>query len=113
MGVSLYWTLSVLCVFVCVISNHSTSKKLHHVSDLSKRDALLHKTRSKVLLLRRYQGSTFVKCHIKCGANTDSAEVTRPQKEQWGWGLEATGKGKGVKQNLKEGVGNIGVIFIK
>ena len=39
MGVSVYWPLSVLlvfvcvCVFVCVISNHSTRKKPHYVSD--------------------------------------------------------------------------------
>ena len=26
-GVSFYWSLGVLYVFVCVISNHSTSKK--------------------------------------------------------------------------------------
>ena len=32
-----------LCLFVCVISNQSTSKKLYHVSDLSKLDTLLHK----------------------------------------------------------------------
>ena len=64
MGVSVYWTLSVLCVFVCVcvreISNQSTSKKPHYVSDLSKLDALLHKTQIKVLLVLRYQGSTCV-----------------------------------------------------
>ena len=40
---SVYWPLIVLCVFVCVISNQSTSKKTHYVSDLSKLDALLHK----------------------------------------------------------------------
>ena len=42
-----------LCVFVsvcvCVRSNQSTSKKPHYVSDLSKLDALLHKTCIKVL----------------------------------------------------------------
>ena len=50
-GVLVYWPLSVLCVFVCVcvISNQDTSKK-HSVSDLSKSDALLHKTHIKVLL---------------------------------------------------------------
>ena len=35
-----------LCVYVCVISNQSTSKKPHYVLDLSKLDALLHKTHS-------------------------------------------------------------------
>ena len=39
MGVSVYQPLSVLCVFVCVTSNQSTSKKSHYVSDLSKRVA--------------------------------------------------------------------------
>ena len=46
-----------VCVYVCVrvgvcvrvISNQSTSKKRHHVSDLSKLDALIHKTRIKAL----------------------------------------------------------------
>ena len=49
-----------VCVFVCVISNQSTSKKLHHVSDISRLDALLHKTHIKVLLALRKQGSTCV-----------------------------------------------------
>ena len=57
MGVSVYWPLSVLCVFVsvcvsvcvCVRSNQITSKKPHYVSNLSKLDALLHKTYIKVL----------------------------------------------------------------
>ena len=39
-----------ISVFVCVISNQSTSKK-PHVSDLSKPDVLLHKTNNKVLLV--------------------------------------------------------------
>ena len=47
-----------ICVFVCVISNQSTSKNPHYVSDLSKRDAVLHKTHIRVLLVLRYQGST-------------------------------------------------------
>ena len=61
MGVSVYWPLSVLCVCVCarararlcvcVRSNQTTSKKSHHASELSKRDALLHKTCTKVLRL--------------------------------------------------------------
>ena len=58
-GVSVYWPLSVLCVFVCVISNQSTNRKTHHVSDLSKLDTLLHKTHMKVFLAPRYQGSTW------------------------------------------------------
>ena len=50
----------VCCVLLCVISNQSTSKKLHHVSDLSKLNALLHKTHSNVLLVLWYQGLTYV-----------------------------------------------------
>ena len=44
MVVSLYWPLSVLCVFVCLRVKKSTSKKLHYLADLSKLDALLRKT---------------------------------------------------------------------
>ena len=36
--------MCLLCVFVFLISNESTSKKSHHVSDLGKLDTLLHKT---------------------------------------------------------------------
>ena len=74
MGVSVYCPLSVLCVIVCVlislcvylcvcvcvcvcacvcmISNRSRIKKPHYVSDLSKLDALLHKTHKTILLYR-------------------------------------------------------------
>ena len=38
-------------VCVCLISNHSTSEKSHHVSNLSKLDALLQKTCIRVLRL--------------------------------------------------------------
>ena len=65
MGVSVYWSLSVQCIFslrvcVCVISNQSTSEKLHYVLDLNKIYALLYKTLSKVVLVLRFQGSTFM-----------------------------------------------------
>ena len=40
-----------LWLFACVISNQSGSEKPHHVSDISKLDALLHKKRIKVLRL--------------------------------------------------------------
>ena len=33
---------------------------------------------------------------------THSAKETRQQNEQWGWGLEGAGKGRGVGQNLKK-----------
>ena len=54
MGVSLLAPDCALCVCMCVyvyvnvISNQSTSKKPHYVSDLSKLEALLEKTDSKV-----------------------------------------------------------------
>ena len=67
--------------------------KNHTVSDLSKLDALLHKTYIKVLLVLWYQGSTcvdpyyhYVKQHIDCGVITHSAKETGQQKEQWGVG---------------------------
>ena len=49
-----------LCVYVCVISNESTSKRPHYVSDLSKFDAMFHKTHVKVLLVLSDQGLTCV-----------------------------------------------------
>ena len=84
---------------VCDIkSNESTSKKPHYVSDLSKLDALLHKTHSKVNLVIWYQGSTCadplyhsVEKHITCGAITHPQNKTRQQKEQQGF--PNTGKG--------------------
>ena len=53
MGVSVYWLLSVLCVFLCVFvcvlyQIRVPAKKTHYVSDLSKFDTLLHKTHIKV-----------------------------------------------------------------
>ena len=62
-----------------------------------KLDTFLHKTRIKVLRLI-----------IKCGMIAHSAEETRQQNEQWGWGLETTEKwegGGGSGQKLKEGGG--------
>ena len=57
----LVWVCCVsLCVCVCVMSNQSTSKKPHYVSGVSKFDALLHRTYINVVLLLRYQGSTFI-----------------------------------------------------
>ena len=65
-NIYLYGCVSILppectvcvCVCSCVCNIKSdTSKKPYYVSDLSKLDALLHKTH-KVLLLQRYQGLT-------------------------------------------------------
>ena len=49
-----------VCVYVCIISNQSTSKKPCYVSDLNKFNALLYKTHSKLVLVLRYQGSIFI-----------------------------------------------------
>ena len=56
--VLVYWPLSVLCVFVCVMSNQSTSKKPHYLSNLSKLNNL-YKTHIKFLLVLKYQGLTW------------------------------------------------------
>ena len=55
--VSLLAPESVMCLCVClrVRSNQNAIKKPHCVSDLSKLDALLHKTHIKVILVLRYQ----------------------------------------------------------
>ena len=58
--VSVYWPLSVFCVSVCMISNQSTGKKPHYMSDLSKLNAWFHKTHITVLLLLSYQDLTCV-----------------------------------------------------
>ena len=47
----------IACVCVCVISHQSTSNK---ISYLNKLDALYHKTRSKVVMVLRYQGLTCI-----------------------------------------------------
>ena len=90
-----------LCVCVCEISNQSTSKKPHYVSDLSKLDALLHKRtlRSGTKIARLNIGRSIIlssKTAHQMWHDHLSAKETRQQKEQWGWGLEATGKGKGL-----------------
>ena len=56
MGMSVYWPLSVLCVFGCVCVCECDIKlkhqsKPHYFSDLNKLVKLLHKTHIKVLRL--------------------------------------------------------------
>ena len=48
-----------VCLCVCMISNQSTSKK-RHMSEISKLDSLLHKTRNKVLPIIRCQSLTHI-----------------------------------------------------
>ena len=58
MSASVYWSLSVLCVSVCLCEGVAyqirVTLKKHYVSDLGKLDALLHKKHLKVLLALRY-----------------------------------------------------------
>ena len=83
------------------------SRKPSYVSDLSKLDALLYKTRSKVLLVLRCQGSAYVdllyhqvKQYIKCGIITHSVKKRRQQNKQlkWSFGGEGEKKGEGVNK---------------
>ena len=66
MGGSVYWPMSVLCVFVCVRVFVCVWYQIrvpagnHIVSDLSKLDALLYKTHTKVLMVLRFQGLTCI-----------------------------------------------------
>ena len=82
MGVSVYWPQSVLCVFVCVMSDQSTSKKPHYMSQTT--------VNLTPCCIKHIPRSFW---HIKCGAITHSAKESRHEKKQWVWGLEATGKG--------------------
>ena len=81
MGVPVYWPLRVLCVYMCVMSNQSTSKK-PHVSGLSKLDALLHKTHSKVLLVLRYQDlRSIISIKSQSGASNVARSPIQPKKQ--------------------------------
>ena len=91
-GVNIYWygCVSLLapkcaaCVYACVISNQSTIKN-HLVSDLSKLEVLLRKTHIKVLLVLRYQSSTYVDISIVPLSKVYSARKTQ-HKERLGVG---------------------------
>ena len=105
MVVSVYWPLSVLCVFarvcvyVCVISNQSTSIKPCYVSDPSKLDTFFHMQQdlsgTKVPRFHMCRSIMLlsIKLHIKCGLIAHSAKETRQQKQ---FGMEAEGKEGGV-----------------
>ena len=56
MGVSVYWPLSVLCVFVFVMSNQSTSKKHIMCQTSVNLKPCCIKHHIKILLVPRYQG---------------------------------------------------------
>ena len=85
-----------VCLCVCVISNQTTSKKLH-VSDLSKLDALLHKTRIKVLRLDMCTSISLSKiAHQMC---CDHPFSQRNKITELAVGVEVGGhmEGEGVK----------------
>ena len=105
-----------LCLFVCVISNQSTSKNLHHVSDLSKVDTLLHKTCIKILRLNICTSMISLR-KVANQMWRDHPFSQRNNTTEWAAvGLEATGKGvwtkfdKGVvnKRDLHKIVGGGG-----
>ena len=83
-----------------MISDQSTSRKTQ-VSDLSKLDASLHKTHINALQVPKVDICRSIvslsKIAHQCGTITHSAKEIRQQEEQWGWGLEATGKGGWTK----------------
>ena len=63
MGVSVYWPLSVVCVFVCLCVGNiklEYQSKTHYASDLNELDTLLHKANIKVFQVLRYQDLTCV-----------------------------------------------------
>ena len=126
MGVSVYWPLSVLRVFVCVslclcvMSNQSTSKKPHHVSDLSKLDALFNKTHIKVLLVLRYRGSMCRSlislskiAHQMQRGPPFSKRIKTTEKAVRVGDWKRQGRGWGVGQNLKKGSRQYRGVFIK
>ena len=114
--------VSLLCVCVCVFvfvcvcvrSNQSTSKKLHHVSELSKLDVLLHKTCIKVLKLNMCT-SMISLSKIAHQVWCDHPFSQRNKTAEWsvGWVLEVTGKGGWTKFEKGEGGRQYRVFFIK
>ena len=98
MGVSVYCSLSVLCLFVCVlvrvISNQSTRKKTHYVSDFSKLDAFSHKTHITVSII------SLGKIAHQMWRDHPFTQRSKTKGRTVGWGLEVTGKGRGVGQNF-------------
>ena len=95
-----------LCVYVCVyvILIQSTSKK-PHVSDLSKLDALLHKTQQgpSDTKVTRFDIRRFI-ISLSCASNVAQSPI-KPKKQDnkkssggGGWRQ----RGRGVGQNLKK-----------
>ena len=122
MGVSVYWPLSVLCVCVslcvcacarvCVWYQIRVPVK-NHVSDLSKLDALLHKTHIKVLLVLRYKvWHVWIINIIKQNSTSNVAHHLFSQRNKttkWavgvGVGSDRRGGEGGGEKNWKRGVG--------
>ena len=86
-----------LCIYVCVISNQSTSKKTH-LSDLSKLDILLHNKQCKVALVLTYQRSTFIDPQNMIKSNNTLSAVQspiQPKKKD----IKSSRGGEGWKQH--------------
>ena len=110
MGMSVYWPLSVLCifvsVFVCVIPNQSTNKKPQWVPDFNKLNSLLHKTYTKVLRLDMSRSIiSLSKITHQMWRDHPFIQRNKTTERAVGWGLEVTGKG-GLDKILKREIGN-------
>ena len=92
-----------VCVCVCVRLNQSTSKKPHHVPELIKLDALLHKTCIKVLRLvictSMVSLSKTAHQMWRYHPFSQSKKTTKMTSESGGWRQ----KGRGSWKNLKKG----------
>ena len=110
-GVNIYLhgCVSLLApVCVCLISNHSTSKKSHHVSNLSKLDALLQKTCIKVLRLDICTSMVLSEIAHQLWHNHPFSQ--RNKTTEWAVGVEVGGdrEGRSWTKLEKVGVGNLG-----
>ena len=84
----MYWPLHAPCLFVCVISNQSTSKKRHAFPTFSKFDALLLKTQQGATSTKvpRFHKCRFIislsrTIHDKWPDHTHLAKESRQQKK--------------------------------
>ena len=109
MGVSVYWPLSVLCVYVFVMSNQSTSKKHIMCQTSVNLKPCCIKHHIKILLVPRYQGLLCVdpyysKIAHQMRRNHPFSQRNRiTEKNSWGGGWRWQGSGTEViGQNLKK-----------
>ena len=107
---SVYWPLSVLCIFVSVfvfvIPNQSTNKKPQWVPDFNKLNSLLHITYIKVLRLDMSRSIiSLSKITHQMWRDHPFIQRNKTTERAVGWGLEVTGKG-GLDKILKREIGN-------